>query len=103
MANAKALDLQLTGKEVTITIPLHKTDQRNEGQMTQRCLSCTCGVRVHGMCVWHAAERHILRVESHPRRGTGATFPLFPTEEGLTASKQQLIEAFRKRHSTNWH
>ena len=93
MANAKALDLQLTGREVTITIPLHKTDQR--GQMTQRCLSCTCGVRVHGMCVWHAAERHILRVDSHPRRGTGATFPLFPTEEGLTASKQRLIDAFR--------
>jgi hypothetical protein len=32
MANAKALDLQLTGKEVTITIPLHKTDQRNEAR-----------------------------------------------------------------------
>ena len=93
MANAKALDLQLSGRDVTITIPLHKTDQ--QGQMTQRCLSCTCGVRIHNMCVWHAAERHTLRLEAHPRRGTGTTFPLFPTSDGLTASKQQLIEAFR--------
>ena len=93
MANCKALDIQLNAKEVTLTIPLHKTDQR--GQMTQRCLTCTCGVRAHRMCVWHAAERHVLRLEAHPKRGSGSLFPMFPTQDGLVPSKQQLIEAFR--------
>ena len=49
MAHAKAIDLQLVGHEVHLTIPLHKTDQR--AHQTRRSLPCTCGVRAHGVCV----------------------------------------------------
>ena len=48
------------------------------------------------MCVWHSAERHLLRLESHPCGGSRTRIPLFPDEEGKTASKQTFIEAIRR-------
>ena len=93
MANAHAVDFTLHGSEVHLTVPLQKTDQR--GTYTQRTLTCTCAAKVHNMCVWHAAERHVLRVEAHPRRGDCQHFPLFPTWDGLPAPKKTFIEAIR--------
>ena len=75
------------------TIPLHKTDPL--GKFTVRALSCSCNIRTHNLCVWHSAERHLVRLEAHPARGSGQQFPLFPDEAGRTASKQKFIEAIR--------
>ena len=94
LASARACDLRLEGHEVCLSIPIHKTDQR--GRFTERSLTCSCGVKVHGMCVWHSAERHLLRLESHPCGGSRTRIPLFPDEEGKTASKQTFIEAIRR-------
>lgn len=93
MAGARSGDVRLDGREVSLTIPLHKTDCK--GRYTQRTLSCSCGVRNHTMCVWHSTERHLVRLDLHPQRGQGAQFPLFPAEGGRTASKQEFIEAIR--------
>ena len=93
MAGAMATDLQLEGTEVHLTIPLHKTDVR--GKYTRRTLSCSCGSKQHAMCIWHSAERHLLRLEAHPHRAGSLEFPLFPDADGRTATKQMFIEAMR--------
>eukprot|EP00435_Cladocopium_sp_Y103_P022742 s257_g5.t1 len=83
MAGARSGDLQLDGRQVCLTIPLHKTDQR--GKYTQRVLVCSCGARAHNLCAWQSAERNLVRLEAHPHRANSQCFPLFPTADGLTA------------------
>eukprot|EP00435_Cladocopium_sp_Y103_P011391 s893_g3.t1 len=94
MAGARASDLTLQGNEVSLTIPVHKTDHR--GRFTQRTLTCSCGSKPHNLCVWHSAERHLLRLEAHPYRFQGQGFPLFPDDQGRTASKQTFIDVIRR-------
>lgn len=93
MANSRAGDLQLNGNEVSLTVPLHKTDPH--GKFTQRTLSCSCGTTAHNMCAWHAAERHLMRLEAFPGRAQMNSFPLFPDPDGHIAAKQQFISSFR--------
>ena len=94
MASARACDLRLQGTEVCLSIPLHKTDHK--GRFTERSLTCSCSARIHGMCVWHSTERHLLRLEAHYQGATQRQMPLFPDEDGRTASKQVFIEAIRR-------
>ena len=93
LASARACDLRLEAKEVFLSIPLHKTDHR--GRFTERSLTCSCNTRVHGLCVWHSAERHLVRLEAFRTGAPRSQLPLFPGEEGRTASKQEFIEAIR--------
>ena len=93
MANARASDIRLQGRNAFLTIPVHKTDPL--GKFTVRALSCSCSVKQHNLCVWHSTERHLVRLEAHPAREGGLQFPLFPDENGRTASKQRFIEAIR--------
>ena len=94
MASARASDLRLEGREVCLSIPIHKTDHK--GRFTERSLTCSCTAKIHGMCVWHSAERHLLRLEVHHQGTPQHQLPLFPDYEGRTASKQMFIDAFRK-------
>eukprot|EP00435_Cladocopium_sp_Y103_P029858 s2362_g7.t1 len=94
LAGAQANDLTLDGNQVSLTIPVYKTDPR--GRFTQRTLTCSCGVKPHRLCVSHSAERHLLWLEAHDGRAQGQTFPLFPDGQGRTASKQTFIDAFRR-------
>ena len=94
LANARAGDLRLEGLDVCLTIPIHKTDSR--GRYTQRTLSCSFGVRLHNLCVWHSAERHLVRLEAHAHRADGPQFPLFPDDDGRVATKASFIEAIRR-------
>ena len=94
LAGARASDLRLDGREVCLCIPIHKTDQR--GRFTERSLTCSCSTRRHTMCVWHAAERHLIRLEPYLSNCTRAHLPLFPDSEGRTTSKQIFVEAIRK-------
>jgi hypothetical protein len=93
LASARACDLRLEAKEVFLSIPLHKTDHR--GRFTERSLTCSCNTRVHGLCVWHSAERHLVRLEAFRTDAPRSQLPLFPGEDGRTASKQEFIEAIR--------
>ena len=93
MANARSCDLQLHGREVQLTLPVHKTEQ--QGKHTLRTLTCSCGARMHPLCVWHSSERHLIRVEARASADGLNVLPLFPTSEGTMASKQTFIDAFR--------
>ena len=94
MASARACDIRLDGNEVCLSIPIHKTDQR--GRYTERSLTCSCTVKIHGMCVWHSAERHLVRLEALVNGGSRQHLPLFPDSDGRTASKSTFIEAVRR-------
>ena len=93
MAAATCADIQLEGREVHFTLPMHKTDQR--GCYTVRTLSCSCGARAHPLCIWHSAERHLIRVGALMDSLGTTSGPLFPREDGQTAAKTDLIEAMR--------
>ena len=88
ISGAMMEDLQLTGREVHLTLPMHKTDQR--GHYTLRTLTCSCGARMHPLCAWHSAERGLIRVSALMDRLGTTSGPLFPTVDGRTASKNEI-------------
>eukprot|EP00438_Fugacium_kawagutii_P028952 Skav210513 [mRNA] locus=scaffold3045:15362:17098:+ [translate_table: standard] len=94
MANACLGHLTLQADEAHLLIPIHKTD--GYGRLTSRALRCSCGVRAHNLCVWHACERHLIRLQQHPQLPGRSSFPLFPTKMGHHASKADFIQAIRK-------
>ena len=47
------------------------------------------------LCPWHASERHLIRLASHPHRRADGYLPLFPLHNGDTVSNHRLIKALR--------
>ena len=94
ISSARLGHLSLHAQTVTLAIPLHKTDI--QGHMTERSLSCSCRVRRHPLCVWHAAERHLIRMRENLGTLSALRFPLFPTEDGRTPGKHQMVAVFRR-------
>eukprot|EP00438_Fugacium_kawagutii_P031607 Skav220683 [mRNA] locus=scaffold4902:39183:40898:- [translate_table: standard] len=93
MASAKLSHLSLDSMEVRLKIPIHKTDCF--GGLCERTLSCSCRMRQHSLCVWHAAERHLIRCQAHTTLTDATRFPLFPTRSGGVGTKHQFITAIR--------
>ena len=93
LAGARFTHLYLQGSSVSVLLPQHKTDQ--VGNLTVRTLQCACRVRRHELCPYHAAERHLVRVQAHPMFKPGLPFPLVPTADGNTAAKTEMIDMFR--------
>eukprot|EP00438_Fugacium_kawagutii_P032161 Skav231579 [mRNA] locus=scaffold481:254699:256465:- [translate_table: standard] len=94
LASAKLGHLTLDDSEVRLMIPIHKTDCY--GGLCQRVLACSCRVKEHGLCVWHAAERHLIRCHNSRGDVEAHRFPLFPDVHGRVPSKNQFIAAIRK-------
>eukprot|EP00438_Fugacium_kawagutii_P028771 Skav212377 [mRNA] locus=scaffold1983:152662:154377:+ [translate_table: standard] len=94
MSQACLNHLSLVGDEAQLLIPIHKTD--GYGKLSCRSLKCSCRLTMHRMCVWHAVERHLLRVHQHAALAARNSFPLFPTAEGAHASKAKFIAAIRR-------
>ena len=94
VAAARWAHLRLEGSSVSLMIPIHKTDQ--VGSMTTRTLQCACRVRIHALCPFHAAERHLPRVAAQPAFLSPSDHPLVPDVEGHTMSKSDMIEMFRR-------
>lgn len=90
---ARDTHLTLHGEEVQLLVPVHKTNSM--GSLTVRSLQCACGIRDHPLCPWHAAERHLIRVASHPHRRSDGYLPLFPLANGHSVTKHLLVKAFR--------
>ena len=94
LSSAKMADLQLEANEVRMTVPIHKTD--SYGTLCSRTLRCCCRIRQSGLCPWHAGERHLVRLSLHPKLTRSYHLPLFPTDQGVAASKYMMIQAFRR-------
>ena len=91
---ARDTHLTLHGEEVQLLVPVHKTNTM--GSLTVRSLQCACGVQDHPLCPWHAAERHLIRLSSHPQRRPDGYLPLFPQSDGNTATKYMLVKNIRQ-------
>ena len=93
-AAARTEDIEAGEAWVLLRIPLHKTAQGGERELTARQLRCACGVRSRPMCPAHAAMRHVsrLKVAGFWRRGG----PLFPDAAGATWAKGETVMLFRR-------
>ena len=93
MAAARASHLRVDSFEVFILIPTYKTD--TFGKLTERSLKCTCRIRRHPMCPYHAAVRHLARLHRWGMEDGSHSYPLFPETDGTTPSKAKMVEAIR--------
>ena len=91
---ARDTHLTISGNEVQIMVPVHKTS--THGSLTVRSLRCACGVRDQPLCPWHAAERHLIRLGDHPHKSNQGYFPLFPSSEGDAITKYLFTKALRQ-------
>ena len=93
-AAARAEDIKTGEAWVLLRIPLRKTAQGGERELTARQLRCACGVRSRPMCPAHAAMRHVSRLKMAGlwRRGG----PLFPDAAGATWAKGETVMLFRR-------
>ena len=94
VANSLFHHLVLEGNELHLILPVHKTS--TEGSFTTRILRCGCRSRLHRMCPWHCAERHLIRLANHPAFKFGGSFPLLPDHEGRVISKSRFIDLVRR-------
>ena len=93
IAGAKVKDLTVTGTTVSLDIPLHKTAQGGQTELTPRTFRCVCVSAAHPLCPRCAAWRHHRRILA-----TTACRPddfLFPTGPGAQRTKAESAEMFR--------
>ena len=91
---ARQSHLYLEGPYVNVVIPVHKTN--TSGGLTLRKLRCPCRVHIHGLCPWHAAERHLIRLMTRVDSLSGQYLPLFPDHDGQALSKYVVVQSFRQ-------
>ena len=58
MAGAKVKDMIVTTTTVSLDIPLHKTAQGGQTELTRRTFRCVCVSAAHPLCPRCAAQRH---------------------------------------------
>ena len=93
LSAASAEHLTLTGEEVSLMLPCHKSESR--GDLTVRSFRCACRARAQPLCPFHAAERHQRRLTN--QFGTLANgLPLVPTEDGQPHTKSEMVQGFRE-------
>ena len=85
--------LTIEADEVRLLIPVHNT-AATCGTLTHRSLRCPCSAIVHRLCPWHAAERHLIRLNAMQVHSS-SVFPLMPDVQGHVVTKAAFIEAFR--------
>ncbi|CAE7737879.1 CML12 [Symbiodinium sp. CCMP2592] len=93
LAAARVRDLGVTLSTVSLDIPLHKTAQGGQADLTRRTFRCVCTSTAHPLCPRCAAHRHLRRVQASAA-ATPADF-LFPTRPTVQRSKAESAEMFR--------
>ena len=85
--------LRVQPDHVSLLIPTYKTD--SFGKLTERTLRCSCRIRLHPLCPWHAGERRLIRVQTLMEETKVQKRFLFPQPDGSASSKLQVIAAIR--------
>ncbi|CAE7707805.1 unnamed protein product [Symbiodinium sp. CCMP2592] len=93
LAAARVRDLAVTLSAVSLDIPLHKTAQGGQADLTRRTFRCVCTSTAHPLCPRCAAHRHLRRIQASAA-ATPADF-LFPTRPTVQRSKAESAEMFR--------
>ena len=95
-SNARAHHLYLTKDGdflAHLLVPISKAD--TVGQLTVRSYACICRARTERLCPYHAAERHLHRLQLLRDTGVRVDF-LFPASDGKPLSKHTIIQAFER-------
>ncbi|CAE7240592.1 unnamed protein product, partial [Symbiodinium sp. CCMP2592] len=93
LAAARVKDLVVTLAAVSLDIPLHKTAQGGQTDLTRRTFRCVCTTTAHPLCPRCAAHRHLRRIQASAA-ASPADF-LFPTRPSAQRSKAESAEMFR--------
>ncbi|CAE7229512.1 unnamed protein product [Symbiodinium sp. CCMP2592] len=93
LAAARVRDLGVTLSAVSLDMPLHKTAQGGQADLTRRTFRCVCTSTAHPLCPRCAAHRHLRRIQASAA-ATPADF-LFPTRPTVQRSKAESAEMFR--------
>ena len=82
-------------QEVTIMLPVQKTDSR--GMLCCRTLKCACRAAFQDLCPYHAMKRkrHLLRLPNGGRETVWSRAPLFLGEDGSVISKDSFVRHVR--------
>ncbi|CAE7242685.1 unnamed protein product [Symbiodinium sp. CCMP2592] len=96
IAGARVQDLTLSsatfGGGITLDLPLHKTAQRGQTELTRRSLRCVCTAVIHPLCPACAARRHVARLHADGAKAPSSA--LFPTSTTEPRTKAASIEMF---------
>ena len=79
---------------VHLLLPVHKT--ATQGKLTERSLGCGCTVKQQPLCPFHAATRHLQRLEILQGSLDLQSVPLFPSDYGKVLEKSQVISLIRQ-------
>ena len=82
IAGARVKDIEITTATVSLDIPLHKTAQGGQSELTRRSFRCVCSTARQPLCPRCAADRHYRRLA---RSEPGAY--LFPGAGGQQRTK----------------
>ena len=94
LAGAYRQHLTIEAGEIRLLIPVHKT--ASAGTLTSRSLRCPCRTVEHRLCPWHAAERHLIRLNGMPASRSSVVQPLMPDPLGNVVTKIAFVEALRQ-------
>ena len=89
IAGARVKDVEVTPAAVSLDIPLHKTAQGGQQELTRRSFRCVCSTAAQPLCPRCAADRHVRRLD---RAEPGAY--LFPGAGGQQRTKLETAELF---------
>ena len=92
-AQVSHVSMNTSTLEVTIMLPVQKTDSR--GMLSSRTLKCACRAAVQDLCPYHAMKRHLLRLSQGGREAVASRAPLFPGEDGNVVSKDSFVRLVR--------
>ena len=105
MAGARVRDITLSaavfGGGVSLDLPLHKTAQGGQKELTRRSLRCVCTAAIHPLCPACAARRHLPRLNFGAARGPDSA--LFPTTTTELRTKAASVEMFGRWRRTTPH
>ena len=89
IAGARVKDIEVTPAAVSLDIPLHKTAQGGQQELTRRSFRCVCSTAAQPLCPRCSADRHARRLD---RAEPGAY--LFPGAGGQQRTKLETAELF---------
>ena len=85
--------LYLSSGKIHLLLPVQKTD--SQGSLCERSLTCSCRVRRHPFCPYHAGVRHLQRLSLFEAASNQTAGFAFPDRDGKELKKSAVVSAFR--------
>ena len=86
--------LYLSAGKIHLLLPVQKTD--TQGNLCERSLSCSCRLRRHPFCPYHAGVRHLQRLSLFEDASRATARFAFPAQDGMELRKTAVTTAFRR-------